>query len=227
MSRPRLAIVFDLDDTLYAEQSYTFSGYQAVAEAFAPRLAAEFDLSARMRSLFDSPDRARVFNVIVEELGAPQPDALIADMVETFRAHRPTIQLFPDAAAALERLAGGGPLGLISDGHLVTQQAKVEALKLRERIDEIILTGEWGQDFWKPHPRAFEEMTQRLDVPHSACVYVADNRKKDFIAPNALGWRTVFVDRPRAVYADNAAPPGGAPQLTIPTLDTLEEALRG
>ena len=28
------AVIFDLDDTLYLEQSFVYSGYRAVAEAF-------------------------------------------------------------------------------------------------------------------------------------------------------------------------------------------------
>ena len=64
------AIVFDLDDTLYPERQFAFSGYAAVAAAFAERLNRSVaDLDNHMGRLFDTPDRGRVFNVILTEAG--------------------------------------------------------------------------------------------------------------------------------------------------------------
>jgi len=223
---PRCAIIFDLDDTLYPERAYTFSGFRAVAAAFPGRLCASFALYDRMRELYDTPDRGRVFNVIVEQCGCSDADLLVSEMVAAFRKHQPDIRLFPDAAAALDRLRGRYKLGLISDGFLEAQQAKVCALGLADRLDEIIITDQWGgRKFWKPHPRAFEEMAVRLDVAPSECAYVADNRAKDFIAPNALGWRTVLIERRGAVYTDATAPPHGDPGATVASLDELEAVL--
>ena len=215
------AIVFDLDDTLYPERQFAFSGYRAVAGAFADRLRASFDLVAYMRELFDSPDRGRVFNVVVDRAGADNAESLVAEMIATFRSHKPQISLHSDADAALTRLRDRCRLGLISDGPLEMQGNKVDALDLRPRLDEIILTDTWGREFWKPHPRAFEEMSQRLDVAPQACTYVADNPAKDFVAPNALGWRTVFVKRPDGVYVDRPPAFGGVPQAVVETLDAL------
>ena len=225
MTTPAGAVIFDLDDTLYPERAYTFSGYRAVAAAFAQRLHAPFDLGQRMGELFDTPDRGRVFNVIAEQLQLPDADKLVAEMVEAFRTHQPNISLFPDAAAALDRLRGKYSLGVISDGYLAPQQAKVNALGLPDRLDEIIITDQWGREFWKPHPRAFEEMAARLELAPRACAYVADNQAKDFIAPNALGWRTVFIKRPDAVYHDVIAPQDGKPGVMITSLDELEAVL--
>ncbi|MCP4245583.1 MAG: HAD family hydrolase [bacterium] len=217
------AIVFDLDDTLYPEREFAFSGYAAVAAAFSERLnrpAAE--LSRRLGHLFDTPDRGRVFDVILGEAGVTAgSDELLSEMIAAFRNHKPTIHLHMDAEAALVRFAGLYRLGLISDGPLQMQRNKVEALALADRIDEIILTDEWGREFWKPHPRAFEELARRFNVEPGACLYVADNPSKDFVAPNALGWRTVFVKRPDAVYVDRAPPEGGQAQEVITTLDAL------
>ena len=218
------AVVFDLDDTLYPEREFAFSGYEAVAGAFADRLGASAaDLAARMGELFDTPHRRRVFNTILAEAGVVQADvdALVAEMIAAYRSHAPRIRLHPDADAALSRLRGGCCLGLISDGPLEMQRNKVGALGLTSRLEEIILTDEWGEEFWKPHPRAFEEMSRRLGVPPRACIYVADNPAKDFIAPNALGWGTVFIKRPGGIYADREAPRGGLPQAAISTLDAL------
>jgi len=189
------------------------SGFRAVAETLAHELHAPFDLYDRMCRLFDTADRARVFNALVAELSPPQSDALVQRMVEIYRRHKPRIALYPDAAAALDRLAGRFRLGIISDGRLESQQAKLDALGIATRFAEIIFTDRWGRKFWKPRTPRFRGNGQRLDVAHVDCTYVADNPAKDFLAPNILDWNTVCVQRPRGFYV-NAEPPRQAPPST-------------
>ncbi len=221
------AVVFDLDDTLFPERDYALSGFAAVAKAFTAQLATPAsELFVTMLTISDGPDRARVYNALCDELRARgslpgNTDSLVQDMVACHRSHSPRIELFPDAERALTRLAGRVRLGIISDGYLIAQRAKVDALGLRTRVDEIILTDQWGRDFWKPHARAFEEMSARLGVPHSACVYVADNVAKDFIAPRQLAWQTVLVRRPGGTYSDLVVPKGGQADVTLDSLDEL------
>ena len=217
------AIVFDLDDTLYPEREFVFSGYRAVADAFAGRLGAPFDLVQRMTELFDTPDRGRVFNVILAEAGVAraQVDALVSEMIATYRDHKPGIHLHPDADVALTRLGGRYRLSLISDGPLEMQNNKIDALDLPRRLDEVILTDRWGRQFWKPHPRAFEEMSRRLGLPAAECLYVADNPAKDFIAPGALGWSTALIRRPDGIYADREPAEGSRIDVTVESLDAL------
>jgi len=221
------AIVFDIDDTLYPERDYVFSGYRAVVDAFAGRLGASLEIYARMCALYATPERSRVFDVIVEEAGVAGPDAerLVQAMVDTYRAHAPSIALAPDARAALAELRGRVRLGVISDGYLISQQRKAAALGLDAWFDEVILTDAWGRSFWKPHPRAFEEMADRLGVAHAACAYVGDNLAKDFVAPNSLGWTTVLVDRAGRVHAGATAPAGGEPHQFVCSLSELRDVL--
>ncbi len=215
------AIIFDLDDTLYPERAYAFSGFDAVAAAFGTRLGADFDLSRRMRELFETPDRPRLFDVIAKECHAADAEKLVSQMTEVFRSHAPNIHLRPDADAALSRLRPSHKLGLITDGFAVAQYAKIKALHLRSRLDKLIVTDDWGREFWKPHPRAFQEMALHFDLEPERCTYVADNPSKDFPAPNALGWRTVFIKRPDGIHAGNPACEQGAPHEIITTLDEL------
>lgn len=215
------AVIFDLDDTLYAERSYAFSGFAAVAATFGEQLGDAGEVSALMRRLFDTEHRARVFNEVLRQRGVGADTDLVARMVATFRAHRPSIQLFDDADAALTHWRARARTGIISDGPAVMQRAKVEALGLAARVDEIILTDELGVGFTKPGMKAFELIAGRLGVSHGGCVYVADNPAKDFVGPNALGWRTVRVIRADGVYRDHPTAHDGAPQITVTSLDEL------
>jgi putative hydrolase of the HAD superfamily len=69
-------------------------------------------------------------------------------------------------------------------------------------------------------------MARNLGVSPSRCVYFADNLKKDFVAPNALGWLTVRVARPESVYCDAQCAEGGQPAHSIKSLEELDPLLQ-
>lgn len=234
MTRIR-AIVFDLDDTLFPEREYAWSGFRAVAGAFANDLGDVSETVADLQRLFDSEKRPRVFDALLTERFGEVDQNLLLKMIDIYRRHPPVITPYPDVEAALTRLGGRFKLGLITDGRSYTQWAKIDALRLRPRFDHIIVTSdlrparaegekvsaEWDM-FAKPNPRAFHVMTSALNVGHTACMYVADNPGKDFVAPNALGWLTVRVERPGGVYFDKSSADGGQPMHTIKSLDELD-----
>jgi putative hydrolase of the HAD superfamily len=221
------AVIFDLDDTLYPEREYAYSGFSAVAQAFADRLGNPADSAAAMRRLLDSEHRPRVFDSLLAELGLKGDAELVGRMIEVYRNHRPTIRLLPDADVVLNELRGAFRLGLLSDGRTTTQWAKIDALCLRDRFDAIVITSELGPGFGKPSPRPFDCISTRLQVVGSRSVYVADNPAKDFLAPNAIGWTTVQVRRADGLYRDQTPPPGGEPEHVIEGLEQLAQLLQG
>ena len=219
------AVIFDLDDTLYPEQSFVFSGYQAVAEAFRTQFGDQDRTVAELTRIFHSQDRRLAFNALFERRGQPADREAVQAMIDLYRSHTPTISLYDDAEAALTRLGTKFKLGIITDGVAVMQEAKVEALGLRTRVDVVVLTDELGPGLAKPHPRAFELMAERLAIDPSACVYIGDNAAKDFGAPNALGWRTIRIVRARGVYRDTPASEGGVPRNIVHSLDEIDAIL--
>lgn len=224
------AVIFDLDDTLYSEREYAFSGFEAVARVFQELLGDPREAATAMQRLFDSQHRRRVFNALLAEHSLGDNPRIVDSMIETYRTHRPTITLYADGDAVLTCLRHRFKLGLITDGPSVSQRAKIKALKLRTRLDQIIVTSEFGAGvnriedatkYAKPQPHAFEAIAKRLGIQAPACAYVADNPSKDFIAPNALGWTTIRIMRPEGIYFAKAAAEGGVPQHAIKTLDDL------
>jgi putative hydrolase of the HAD superfamily len=218
-------IVFDLDDTLYPERAYAMSGFVAVAEAFADRFGNPTDAAAEMSRLFDTEHRGHVFDEICRLSGMSPDPQLIGAMVEVYRRHPPRIKPHPDADAAIQRLARRARLALISDGPLIMQEAKVAALSLRSRIELVVFTDQWGRSFWKPHPRAFEHVQDHFGADGESCTYIADNAKKDFLAPRALGWRTVQIQRPGGIYTELPPAPGGAPDHCVASLDEIDDLI--
>jgi len=216
------AVIFDLDDTLYAEQTYAFSGFASVAQAFREQLGDPAISSKKMQELFFSDQRQRVFNVLIEERGLGAQQDFVDQLIAEFRSHKPCIELLSDADAALARLRPRFKLGLITDGPVVQQTAKIEALAIRPRLDEVILTAELGPGKSKPSPVAYEQIAKHLGVAHDACVYVADNPSKDFVAPNQLGWLTIQVERQGGIYLNAPVTDGGSPKHTISNLDQID-----
>ncbi len=232
------AVVFDLDDTLFPEREYAFSGFRTVATAFAAELDNPEETLADLRRLFDSQHRPRVFDALLMERFGKADHALVARMICVFREHPPAIVPYADVDSALTRLRERCKLGLITDGRASAQWAKIDALRLKPRFDCIIVTDDLRPDakfmppsgaapgsYAKPHPLAFEEIARQLGTPPGACAYVADNVTKDFVAPNSLGWLSVKIMRPDAVYGDAVCAENGAPKHTIKTLDELDAIL--
>ena len=224
-NEPVRAAVFDLDDTLYPERQYVLSGYRAVAE----HLRASLKRTERFEDwLWDRFLRGLcrdAFQAASEHFRLGLDAGGVERLVRVYREHRPRIQPYPSAAEFLGRLHGRFRLGLLTDGFLPAQRLKLQALALERFFDAVVFTEEMGRECWKPSAAGFERVRQLLDVPHDTCAYVGDNPSKDFVAPNALGWRTIRWVHPGQVHADKPAPEAGRPQTTVHLPGELYEVL--
>ncbi len=214
-------VVFDLDDTLYLERDFVRSGYAAVAARLNPRLGST-DFAERAAAAFDSGQRSRIFDTVLAELGHGDDQPLIDEAVARYRDHVPAIRLAADARRYLARCHY--QLALLSDGYLQTQAHKVAALGLDAfGFRPVVLTGLWGRDYWKPHRRGYQTIQDRYALPADAFVYVADNPAKDFVAPRALGWRSVQIARPDRIHV--GVPSAEPADAMITTLDELGDTI--
>jgi len=223
----RLALVFDLDDTLYPERQFALSGF-AAAGRWAEAELGIAGLADDMARLLDEGYLGALFaKALAARLPGHAPEHLNG-LLEAYRSHEPELALFEDAGWALDRFAGEATLGLITDGTHHVQARKVAALGIAAHFREIVYTyALGGRAFSKPHPRAYELIEQALAREADRFVYVGDNPAKDFVVPNARGWVSVMVDRPgeRRIHSGAAVAPGGAPRHTIASLRELPEVL--
>jgi putative hydrolase of the HAD superfamily len=225
-SAPQLCLVFDLDDTLFLEREYVCSGFEAVGE-WVHRAHGVPDFAERAWRLFEDGYRERIFDVVVRERGWDPTPSLIAQLVKVYRTHFPRITMLPDALDCLLRFYDTAMLALITDGPAASQRQKVRALKLHRFFDVIVLTGAWGEEFSKPHLRAFQFVQAKLKPFEGRFIYVADNPAKDFIAPIALGWETVRVRRALGLYARHDTPSGAEPDVELGDLSGLPDFVYG
>jgi len=220
-------VIFDMDDTLYDEVEYCKSGFRAVAEFIenpAKTPSAEHIFNA-FWAQFTAGNRAKVFNTALEQLGINCDKDFIIEMVKVYRNHEPQITLPEDSRDVLEQLSKKYKLALLTDGFLPAQQLKVQALKIEKYFECIVYTEQLGREFWKPSPVGFEKIIKNLNVKSQTVVYVADNAKKDFIAPNKLGFFSIQLTRPGRIHTAPPPAPDGKPNHVINKIIKLPELL--
>ncbi len=222
---PVRSVVFDMDDTLYPERQYVRSGYAAVAEKLRRTFNRTEPFERWLWDRFCRGQASGAFDELSQEFELDLSAAQIGDLVETYRNHTPQIKPFPAIPSLLAKLHERYRLGLLSDGFLPAQQLKLKAIGLERFFDAVVFTEELGREFWKPSPVGFEKIADLLASPRVACAYVADNPFKDFVAPNALGWRTVQYLHPGQVHSARPAPDGGRPQTVVRLPGELYQAL--
>ncbi|MGI9410756.1 MAG: HAD family hydrolase [Hyphomicrobiaceae bacterium] len=221
----RLRIVFDLDDTLYAEREFAYSGFRAIGRWAHARWGLD-GLAEDMTRLLDDGHLGALFKMAFDKHRPDHTADEFAEMREIYRTHQPEITLYEDARWALDHFAGQGPIGLITDGTTEMQQAKVGALEISSLFEKIIYTHEGGgREYHKPHPWSYEQMEAAIGEPGDRFVYVGDNASKDFLTPNARGWLSVQVRRPRSIHDQDKVAVGGDPQHVIASLHGLEQIL--
>lgn len=207
-------IVFDLDDTLYPERQFVRSGYQAVAEMLREQTGRDEPFADWLWRRFLAGQSSNAFNALDEQFNLGLDASDIGQLIERYRTHQPNITPFADIPPLLDAIASvGWKLGLLSDGPGPTQRNKLAALGLAGRFEAVVISGEQGAA--KPEPAIFQAARDQLALPHEACCYIADNRAKDFLGANKLGWQSVQVLREGQIHAAKPAPPGGEPSIVI------------
>jgi 2-haloacid dehalogenase len=125
---------------------------------------------------------------------------------------------FPDSAAALARLHARFKLGVITncdDDLFAASEAKL-GLKF-----DWLVTAQQAKRY-KPNPRGFELMFERVGLPPARILHVAQSLFHDHVPAKRLGLSTVWVDRRAGRAGSGATPPASAtPDLTVPDMATL------
>ncbi len=185
------AVILDLDDTIYPERDYVLSGYREIE-----------------RELGISADK--LFKAFEE--GKPAIDTVLADegrldlkeeCLYIYRNHEPKINAYDGMKDMIKNLREKGIfVGIITDGRVNGQNAKLNALKLQ--VDNVIITDELGGiKFRKPCDIAFRIMQKHANCDFAKMVYVGDNPVKDFVAPMQLGMQSICFENKEGLYINN------------------------
>jgi putative hydrolase of the HAD superfamily len=182
-------VVFDLDDTLYNELDFLKSSYQELSQ----ELDSENSnfLYASMFAMYRNKEN--VFAYLSQHY-----DISVPVLIEKYRNHIPKIQLFDHVATIMQHIKDyGGKVALITDGRSTTQRNKIKQLGIENFIDFMVISEEIGSE--KPSLQNFQLVAEHLKTKNNW--YIADNLKKDFVAPNHLGWQSIcLIDNGKNIH---------------------------
>jgi 2-haloacid dehalogenase len=128
---------------------------------------------------------------------------------------------FPDSTDALERLHRRFRLGVITncDDDLFARSAE----RLRTRFDVVVTAQQVGA--YKPDPRGFGLAFERLAIPTTRVLHVAQSLYHDHVPAKRLGLTTVWIDRRHGRPGSGATPPAeAAPDATYHDMTSFADA---
>jgi FMN phosphatase YigB (HAD superfamily) len=195
---PPLAVVVDLDDTLYPQAAYLAG---AAADVAAAAAAAGMDgpavHAALTRELAAGSDTGGTIDRALLAAGVPEGEfpALVPPLVAAFTRHAPDrLPTYPGVPEALRALAGAAPLGCLTDGHPGIQAAKLAATGLRPLLPVVVVTDALGgRAARKPHPAGLLAVADALGVPAGRLLVIGDRPAKDVAVAAAVGARAIRV----------------------------------
>ncbi|WP_343549260.1 HAD family hydrolase [Ralstonia sp.] len=178
ISKSEKVVVLDLDDTLYKEADYRQSGFRAVCREIEVLYG-----KSLARDLEEDRGDGDVLELLCQRAGLPL--SVKESLLWIYRLHTPDIFLTEDVQHVLKQLEQKYPIIVLTDGRSVTQRKKILALGL-QRLPVYI-----SEDHCSAKPDSLRFEIIMKDYTAREYVYVADNPRKDFIAPNRLRWRTI------------------------------------
>jgi len=190
------AVAFDLDDTLAVTRVDRATLLaEALREVGAPQRSREAYLQAHAENL-TARSRESVFERLFEDAADVDPAAVAAAYRERVNA---ALEPVPGVEAMLTELRGRYRLGLLTNGPVVAQRSKLDALGWTDTFDAALVTGEL--DAGKPESAAFEALLAELGTDSSTTVFVGNDVTADVRGAAAAG-----IDAVQVWY------PGGPPR---------------
>lgn len=222
------AITLDLDDTLWpvapaleladqAVDAYLREHWPAVARAWP--IPAMHGL--RIETAAAHPELAHDFTAqrrltlasAFRQCGVD--DAPIDALWEIYFQARNTVTLFPDALAALTRLAARWPLASLTNGNADLHRTGIDAY-----FRHAVAARDIGVA--KPDARIFHAAAARLHSTPGAVLHVGDDPELDILGARRAGLRTAWVNRHGNPWP---AALGAAPDITVRDLGELAQQL--
>ncbi len=217
------AVLFDLDDTLTDRARSWLAFATVLADPATGRLRAVPAANICRKIL--AADRGgyrpkeELFAELCEKLPwKTRPTA--AELEQFWREHFPRCNMPREGAIDLLRALrkSGRRLGIVTNGRLDMQSAKIEAMGLSQLVDTIIISQSIGVK--KPDPRIYIAAMESLQVTPTETLFVGDNPELDVQGPARIGMLTAWLKLGRKWPAE--IPPA---DRTIKFLDEVKLCL--
>jgi HAD superfamily hydrolase (TIGR01549 family) len=161
------------------------------------------------------PVIARIWEQTLKHTGIDADHALPSLVEDWLDVYVGGCTLFEDVRPAIAVLAPAHKLAIITNGTTRTQRPKIVAGGFDRMVGQVWIAQEFG--YGKPHPEIFLAALESMDVRPDRAVHVGDSLYADVSGAQAVGMRTVWINRTGAV------PEGGAsrPDAVISTMAEL------
>jgi 2-haloacid dehalogenase len=219
------ALTFDCYGTLIDWEAGLLTGLRPATDAHAITATDDelLEAFARHESAIEA-DRYRPYREVLGEalrrILAERGLEPTSEEVAAFGGSVADWPAFPDSTAALQRLQTRFGLGVITncdDDLFAASNARLGV------TFDWVVTAQQAKRY-KPNPRGFELAFERIGLPTSRILHVAQSLFHDHVPAKRLGLSTVWVNRRGDRPGSGATPPAeAAPDLEVPDMATLAE----
>jgi 2-haloacid dehalogenase len=216
---------FDCYGTLIDWESGIHAAMDRLLRAHGVTMPREATLEAfaRHESRLESDDYRRYRLLLAEAAAAIAVEQGVtpeAGELADFGASVADWPAFPDSAEALGCLGARFRLAVVTncDDDLFAASSR----RLGDPFEVVVTAQQAGS--YKPAPRHFELLFERLGLAPERIVHVAQSLYHDHVPARALGMRSVWVDRRHGQAGSGATPAATAePDLIVPDMATLAD----
>lgn len=216
-----MILIFDLDDTLYEEITFVYSGFFAVSKYIHKEYGFDKTNSFNlMKNYLKIYGRGKVFDKFLKSKKIFSRK-LVRKCISTYRLHKPNIKLTREAEYLLKMNKAN--VYLVTDGNKVVQKNKIEALSLNKYFKKIFITHRYGIKNSKPSSYCFDLIRKMEKCKWEDLIYVGDNPAKDFVNLNKLNVTTIRVLT--GEYRNVTSKKGYDAKLKIKNLSEIEKLM--
>lgn len=223
------ALTFDCYGTLIDWEAGILAGLRPVMAASAVEASDDLLLETYARheaAIEEGPYRRyrEVLALALRGVGADLGATVTDEDAAAFGGSVVDWPAFPDSAEALAALHARYRLGVLTncDDDLFAGSSK----RLGDPFDMVVTAQQVGA--YKPSPRGFDLVFERIGVPREHVLHVAQSLFHDHVPAKRLGMATVWVDRRHGRPGSGATPPADAvPDLVVPDMATLARLALG
>jgi len=188
-----MILVFDLDDTLYDEKQFVYSGFLEVANWISEmsKTSSNVIYESMVKDLSVN-GRGEVFNNALKKYFHITKKN-IKKCISIYRLHKPRINLEKDVVDLLMELGKTYKLYIVTDGNKIVQNNKIKYLGVEKYIKKAFITYRYGLTASKPSLKCFEIIKNIEKINWQELVYIGDNPNKDFVNLNKVNAITIRV----------------------------------
>jgi putative hydrolase of the HAD superfamily len=186
-----MVLVFDLDDTLFDEKTFVYSGFDAVAEFVSQQFNIDKimiinDLTEELKN-----GRGHIFDFVLKKHNLFSK-VLVKKCLSVYRLHKPNIFVYNDAIECLKRFENA-PKYIVTDGNKIVQHNKIKALQIEQYFAHCFISRRYGIHNEKPSPYCFQKICKLENTTPQNVIYIGDNPQKDFVGIKPIGFKTIRI----------------------------------